>query len=83
MRFPPDAGLARMLESFGLPPEAMLGPGGEALVYALDEQRVVRRVVLFGAREAGAVDAGGAVERVARLSFKHADVEVSPELRRQ
>ena len=42
MRFPPDAGLARMLESFGLTPEAMLGHGGEARVYALDEQRVLR-----------------------------------------
>ncbi|MEE2702946.1 MAG: aminoglycoside phosphotransferase family protein [Myxococcota bacterium] len=42
MRFPPDFGLAQMLESNGLTPDAMIGYGGEARVYALDEGRVLR-----------------------------------------
>ncbi len=42
MKYPRDAGLQRTLERFGLSPDALLGHGGEALVYALDAKRVLR-----------------------------------------
>jgi aminoglycoside phosphotransferase (APT) family kinase protein len=40
--FPPDAGLVEVLRSLGAEPDALLGRGGEAWVYALDGGRVVR-----------------------------------------
>jgi aminoglycoside phosphotransferase (APT) family kinase protein len=40
--FPDDAALVAVLRSLGVGPEAVLGHGGEAWVYALDDDRVVR-----------------------------------------
>lgn len=40
--FPDDQGLVRVLTSFGIDPRALLGHGGEAWVYALDDDRVIR-----------------------------------------
>jgi aminoglycoside phosphotransferase (APT) family kinase protein len=40
--FPADAGLIAILESNGVAPDALLGHGGEAWVYALDHERVIR-----------------------------------------
>ena len=42
MRFPEDAGLVGALRSFDIAPDALLGHGGEAWVYALDAERIVR-----------------------------------------
>lgn len=42
VRFPEDAGLIEVLRSLGVRPEDLLGHGGEAWVYALDGERVVR-----------------------------------------
>jgi aminoglycoside phosphotransferase (APT) family kinase protein len=42
VKLPHDAGLLRTLERFGLSPDALLGRGGEAWVYALDAKRVLR-----------------------------------------
>ena len=42
MQFPEDAGLVAALRSFGIAPAALLGHGGEAWVYALDTERIVR-----------------------------------------
>jgi aminoglycoside phosphotransferase (APT) family kinase protein len=42
VKHPRDAGLQRTLERFGLSPDALLGHGGEARVYALDAKRVLR-----------------------------------------
>lgn len=42
MRFPEDPALARVLEDYGVAPNAQLGSGGEASVYALDDERVLR-----------------------------------------
>ena len=42
MNYPPDPGLQEVLSRLGVAPEAYLGHGGEAWVYALDDQRVVR-----------------------------------------
>jgi aminoglycoside phosphotransferase (APT) family kinase protein len=39
---PPDHGLMAVLDSLGVYPATRLGRGGEATVYALDEDRVVR-----------------------------------------
>jgi aminoglycoside phosphotransferase len=40
--FPDDVGLVRVLRTFNVRPEALLGHGSEAWVYALDEERVIR-----------------------------------------
>lgn len=40
--FPPDAGLVTVLDAFTVRPGALLGHGGEAWVYALDHDRVLR-----------------------------------------
>ena len=40
--FPEDAGLVRVLTTFGVAPGDLLGHGGEAWVYALDDARVLR-----------------------------------------
>jgi len=53
MEFPPDPGLVAVLESFGVRPEQLLGHGGEAWVYALDEERVIR--VLHAGNSVGRV----------------------------
>jgi hypothetical protein len=42
MRYPSDPGLEAVLTRLGIGPEALLGHGGEAWVYALDDERVVR-----------------------------------------
>jgi Ser/Thr protein kinase RdoA (MazF antagonist) len=42
MRFPADSAAAAVIETYGVQPSALLGSGGEALVYALDEERVLR-----------------------------------------
>jgi Ser/Thr protein kinase RdoA (MazF antagonist) len=42
MRFPEDPALARVLQNYGVAPSAHLGSGGEASVYALDAERVLR-----------------------------------------
>jgi aminoglycoside phosphotransferase (APT) family kinase protein len=42
MELPEDEGLIEVLHSFGIGPDALLGRGGEARVYALDEARVLR-----------------------------------------
>ncbi len=42
MNLSDEAGLARVLESFGVGVDALLGRGGEAHVYALDADRVLR-----------------------------------------
>jgi aminoglycoside phosphotransferase (APT) family kinase protein len=48
--FPDDAGLVAVLQHVGVAPDAVLGHGGEAWVYALDDDRVVR-VIHAGGRE--------------------------------
>jgi aminoglycoside phosphotransferase (APT) family kinase protein len=40
--FPDDAGLVAVLRRFGVPAAAVLGHGGEAWVYSLDHDRVLR-----------------------------------------
>lgn len=40
--FPDDDGLRRVLRRFGVEPSGLLGHGGEAWVYAIDDARVVR-----------------------------------------
>lgn len=40
--FPEDAGLVAVLTRFGVRADALLGHGGEAWVYALDDDRVIR-----------------------------------------
>jgi hypothetical protein len=42
MEFPSDPGLVAVALRFGVTPNALLGHGGEAWVYALDEERVLR-----------------------------------------
>ena len=42
MRRANDAGLSRVLEAFGIGYDALLGQGGEARVFALDDARIVR-----------------------------------------
>jgi len=42
MELPEDKGLLKLLDSFGIGPDALLGRGGEARVYDLDEERVLR-----------------------------------------
>lgn len=64
MQFPADSGLADVLVALGVRPEALLGHGGEAWVYALDDERVIR--VLHGGATREMVVASG--ELVARLS---------------
>jgi hypothetical protein len=39
---PSDPGMAAVLESYGIGPDALLGGGGEACVHALDDERVIR-----------------------------------------
>jgi hypothetical protein len=51
MDYPDDAGLVSVLAHVGAGPEALLGHGGEAWVYALDEQRVVRVLHESGTRD--------------------------------
>src|SRR5215831_14269119 len=41
-RFPDDPANARVLTTFALTPSALIGQGGEACVYALDGERVLR-----------------------------------------
>jgi len=50
MSFPADPGLVSVLEHLGVDAGALLGHGGEAWVYALDDARVVR-VLRAGARQ--------------------------------
>jgi aminoglycoside phosphotransferase (APT) family kinase protein len=40
--FPDDAGLVTVLRRLGVPADALLGHGGEAWVYSLDHERVLR-----------------------------------------
>ncbi|MEO8184139.1 MAG: aminoglycoside phosphotransferase family protein [Deltaproteobacteria bacterium] len=42
MRFPEDPAAVAVLEAYHVPPSALLGSGGEASVYALDGERVLR-----------------------------------------
>jgi hypothetical protein len=42
LEFPHDEGLVAVLRQFGRAPHDLLGHGGEAWVYALDEERVLR-----------------------------------------
>jgi aminoglycoside phosphotransferase len=42
MEFPGDPGLGAVAKALGLSPDAVLGHGGEAWVFALDDDRVVR-----------------------------------------
>lgn len=49
--FPNDPGLVAVALRFGVAPSALLGHGGEAWVYALDDERVLR-VLQVGGRQA-------------------------------
>jgi Phosphotransferase enzyme family len=51
VRFPTDPGLVKVLAAFDVQPGALLGHGGEAWVYALDEERVIRVLHEGGALE--------------------------------
>jgi hypothetical protein len=51
MQFPPDNGLVEVLTAFNVGPDALLGHGGEAWVYALDEERVLRVLHAGAARD--------------------------------
>lgn len=65
VRFPPDPGLVRVLRSFDVRPSAILGHGGEAWVYALDEERVIR-VLHEGATAEGIRASAELVDKLAR-----------------
>lgn len=55
VEFPDDAGLVAVLTQFGIPPDALLGHGGEAWVYAFGDERVLR-----------VLHAGGRIEEIHR-----------------
>src|SRR5436190_13636897 len=55
VNFPDDPGLVAVLVRFGVRPDDLLGQGGEAWVYALDADRVVR-----------VLHSGGTVDHVRR-----------------
>lgn len=63
--FPDDAGLVAVLEHFGVVADAVLGHGGEAWVYALDDDRVVR-VLHAGGRQADVPARQRLVDELAR-----------------
>jgi hypothetical protein len=64
--FPPDPGLVGVLNAFGVGPSDLLGHGGEAWVYALDEHRVLR--VLHTGATIDAIVASAALAATLRKS---------------
>src|ERR1019366_9050951 len=73
MRYPSDPGLEAVLGRLGIGPEALLGHGGEAQVYALDDARVVRG--LPAGRGAAAAQLRRKRELIAELSAEAARYE--------
>jgi hypothetical protein len=63
--FPSDPGLVSVALRFGVAPNALLGHGGEAWVYALDEERVLR-VLHDGGATADVLRRMALVEELAR-----------------
>ena len=64
-RYPDDAGLVAVLQHLGVAADAVLGHGGEAWVYALDDDRVVR-VLHAGGRADDVVRRQRLVDELAR-----------------
>jgi aminoglycoside phosphotransferase (APT) family kinase protein len=64
MDFPRDSGLVAVALRFGVAPSALLGHGGEAWVYALDDERVLR-VLHEGGGKADVVRRMALVEELA------------------
>jgi aminoglycoside phosphotransferase (APT) family kinase protein len=62
--FPSDPGLVAVALRFGVAPDALLGQGGEAWVYALDDERVLR-VLRDGGRQADVLRRMALVEELA------------------
>ena len=62
--FPSDPGLVAVAIRFGVAPNALLGHGGEAWVYALDDERVLR-VLRDGGRRADVLRRIALVEELA------------------
>jgi hypothetical protein len=71
VEYPDDPGLIAVLQELGIGPEARLGHGGEAWVYALDEQRVVR-VLHDGGRPDGIRRAQRLVAELSRATIRPA-----------
>ena len=67
MTFPDDPGLVAVLRSFEVAPDAVLGHGGEAWVYALDDDRVLR-VLHAGGTESDVRRRQALVDELARSS---------------
>jgi Phosphotransferase enzyme family len=63
--FPNDPGLVAVARRFGVAPTALLGHGGEAWVYALDDERVLR-VLHDGGREDDVLARMALVEALSR-----------------
>ena len=64
MDFPSDRGLVAVALRFGVAPDALLGHGGEAWVYALDDDRVLR-ILRDGGRKADLLRRMALVEELA------------------
>ena len=64
MDFPSDPGLVAVALRFGVAPNALLGHGGEAWVYALDDDRVLR-ILRDGGRKADVLRRRALVEELA------------------
>jgi aminoglycoside phosphotransferase (APT) family kinase protein len=62
--FPDDPGLVAVARRFGVAPDALLGHGGEAWVYALDDDRVLR-ILRDGGRKADVLRRMALVEELA------------------
>ena len=62
--FPSDQGLVAVALRFGVAPDALLGHGGEAWVYALDDDRVLR-ILRDGGRKADLLRRMALVEELA------------------
>jgi len=62
--FPSDPGLVAVALRFGVAPNALLGHGGEAWVYALDDDRVLR-ILGVGGRKADVLGRMALVEELA------------------
>jgi putative membrane protein len=67
VQYPADEGLVRVLRQFSLEPGAVLGRGGEAWVYALDDQRVLR-VLHHGGRPEAMSHSARLVEELAQAN---------------
>jgi hypothetical protein len=69
VEFPDDPGLIAVLQELGIGAQARLGRGGEAWVYALDEERVVR-VLHDGGRPDGIRRAQKLVAELSRTTIR-------------